>query len=89
MTTEKYYGQECQDDELNEKFRNLHRDLVNTIIKFCKDNDLEIDEASLRIDGLKDSIPFGEWQACTDSSLVFYTNNRNLKEIQKPFIYSM
>jgi hypothetical protein len=85
----KYYGQECQDDELNKKFRDLHHALVDLVISFCKENDIDIDEASLSIDGISASIPYGQWEACTDSSLVFNKEIAHKGEEQEPFIYSM
>ena len=57
---EKYYGQQCQDDELNKKFRALHHELVNKIISFCKENNILIDEIHLNADGVDGSIPYGE-----------------------------
>ena len=69
---EKYYGQICQDDEVNKKFRELHYKLVNEIISFCKENNIEAEEVILRADGLKGSIPYEEWQPCTDSCLEMY-----------------
>jgi len=59
--------QKCQDEQLTYSFRRLHVEVVNLIIKWCKDNNVNIDEFYLDADGLKDSIPTGEWQACTDS----------------------
>ena len=49
---EKYYGQQCQDEVLNKKFRELHHKLVNEIIAFCKENNIEIDEFHLNADGV-------------------------------------
>lgn len=67
----KYFGQQCQDDEINKKFRELHKKIVDEIILFCKENNIEIDEFYLSADCLEESIKYGSWQACTDSSLVF------------------
>ncbi len=85
----KYYGQECQDDELNKKFRNLHHALVDLVISFCKENNIDIDEASLSIDGISASIPYGQWEACTDSSLIFNKEITHIGEEQEPFMYSI
>lgn len=65
--TRKYFGQQCQDDEINMKFRDLHKKIVNEIIAFCKENNIVVDEIHLNADGVAASIPYGEWQACTDS----------------------
>lgn len=65
--TRKYFGQQCQDDEINMKFRDLHKKIVNEIIAFCKENNIVVDEIHLNADGVAESIPYGEWQACTDS----------------------
>jgi hypothetical protein len=65
--TRKYFGQQCQDDEINMKFRDLHKKIVNEIISFCKENNIVVDEIHLNADGVAGSIPYGEWEACTDS----------------------
>ena len=84
MDERKYYGQQCQDDEINKAFGTLHRNIVDEIIRFCQTYDIVIDEVSLRADGIRSSIPYGEWQPCTDSSLVFSNDNK-----KEPFLYSM
>ena len=83
---EKYFGQQCQDDEINKKFRELHKKLVNEIIAFCKENNIEIDEFHLNADGVAGSIPYGEWQPCTDSCLSFDISTNPWEE---PFLSSM
>jgi len=65
--TRKYFGQQCQDDEINMKFKDLHKKIINEIIAFCKENNIVVDEIHLNADGVAESIPYGEWQACTDS----------------------
>ena len=65
--TRKYFGQQCQDDEINKKFRELHKKIVNEIISFCKENNIVVDEIHLNADGVAGSIPYGEWEACTES----------------------
>lgn len=65
--TRKYFGQQCQDDEINKKFRELHKKIINEIISFCKENNIVVDEIHLNADGVAGSIPYGEWEACTDS----------------------
>lgn len=65
--TRKYFGQQCQNDNINMKFRDLHKKIVNEIIAFCKENNIVVDEIHLNADGVAESIPYGEWQACTDS----------------------
>lgn len=66
----KYVGQQCQDDEINKEFGELHKSLVNQIIQFCKKHDISIDEIHLNADHVAPSIPYGEWQSCTDSYFV-------------------
>ena len=69
--TRKFIGQQCQDERLNYKFRQLHKFLIRQIINFCKSNHISIDEFSLSADGLEGSIESGSWQSCTDSSFIF------------------
>ena len=75
----KYPMQICQDDNLTRKFRELHKELVNKIISFCKENNISIDEFHLNADGVNGSIPYGEWQSCTDSgfSMIKFTDEYN------------
>lgn len=69
--SKKYYGQQCQDEKITEDFRNLHREIVNKIIQFCNDHNITIDEVSMKIYDINESIPYHSWQAPTDSSLTF------------------
>ena len=57
---EKYFGQQCQDDTLNQKFRELHHKLVDEIISFCKENELQIDGFHLGADGVYGFIFYGK-----------------------------
>lgn len=77
--TKKFPMQKCQDDVLTNKFRQLHYDIVNQIIRFCKENNIDVDEFHLNADSLNDSIKSGEWKACTDSSfsMIKFTDEYN------------
>lgn len=47
--------------------------LTNVIISFCKERKLnDIDRLSFGVDGIQDSIEYGEWTPSTDSSLIAY-----------------
>ncbi len=63
--------QKCQNEEIVKKFGKLHRKLVNEIIAFCKENNIEIDEFNLSADGVRESIKYGEWCPCVDSCFRF------------------
>ena len=79
----KYFGQQCQDDILNQKFRELHHKLVNDIISFCKDNNIEAEEVILRADGLKGSIPYKEInKVLSDSDLVVHVESFDKSDIK-------
>ena len=82
--TRKYFGQQCQDDEINKKFRELHKKLVDEIISFCKENNIIVDEIHLNADGVAGSIPYGEWEACTDS---YFGLDKFTDEYKKAFLY--
>lgn len=79
----KYPMQECQDETINEDFRMLHNDIVNTIIQFCVGHNIVIDEFYLNADCLEESIKAGSWQPCTDSCFQFD------KDSEKPFLISL
>ena len=72
----KFPLQLCQDEEITKKFRDLHTELVNKIISFCKENNIIVDELHLNADCLEDSIKAGSWQSCTDSafSIIRFTD---------------
>jgi len=86
----KFYGQQCQDEALNQKFRDFHKDIVNQIIDFCKNNNITIDEFKLSADSLSGSIKAGSWQSCTDSALTFMKYSDDYKkafwEMDKEFL---
>lgn len=85
----KYFGQQCQDNTLNQKFRELHGRLVNEIISFCKENELyQIETFYLSADGVNGSISYGKWTPCTDSCLEFYEFKSNFGD-RTPFLVSM
>ena len=77
----KFPMQQCQDEKLTESFRKLHVDVVNMIIKWCKNNNVVIDEFHLNADGVADSIPYGEWKSCTDSGLTFEKFTGEYKDV--------
>ena len=73
MTKErKFPWQQCQNEELNEKFKELHREIVDRIVLFCKENGVEFDNVYLTADGVRFSVQYGEWTAATDSSFSAY-----------------
>lgn len=91
--TRPFPGQQCQDESINKEFRELHESLVNQVIDFCKTHNITIDEFYLNADCLKESIKYGSWNACTDSSLVFdkMTDEEynRIKAQQEPYLFSM
>jgi hypothetical protein len=87
-----YSWQICQDIETNDDFRKLHHDIVNQIIKFCRNHDIEIDDFCISADGVRGSIPYEHWQACTDSSFAMYAfdeEHPNMKSEPKPYLLSI
>lgn len=79
--TRKYPGQQCQDEKINNAFRNLHKNIVDEIIGFCNAYGISIDEFHMSADCLEDSIKAGSWQACTDSSLQFEKYSQEYKDV--------
>ena len=85
-----------RDPKLHEAFSELHTKLVNEVIQFCKEHDLDVDEFTLNGDGLLGSKKYGEWCPCTDS----FMEMRVIKEDEKtemwyvdrdgdPFLYEI
>ena len=84
--SKKYIMQECQDEAINNKFRELHLKLVNEVISFCKENNIVVDEFFLHADCLDESIKFGEWHPSTDS--VFELVNEVGDNEKQTFLFS-
>ena len=89
MTDEIFEGytqfQTCKDKELTEKFSALHEELVNRVISFCKENNLECDAFSLYATGLLESREWGYWTPGTDSSCSFLEHPND----KKCFLYEI
>lgn len=58
-----------RDTKLHEAFSKLHEEIVNKVIQFCKEHDLDVDEFVVSADGLLGSKEFGEWTCFTDSHM--------------------
>ena len=82
-----FYGQECQDAEITQKFRDLHLKIVNEVISFCKENGITVDEFFLHADGLDESIKFGSWQPATDSQFELVRDIEGNKD-KETFLFS-
>ena len=67
-------------------FHELHVEVMDTIIKWCKKHNINADFVDLHGDGLENSIEFDEWTPATDSSLCLFKETDKGKE---PIIYSM
>lgn len=87
-----YSMQACQDPDITQDFRNLHTEIVNKVIKFCKDHGIEIDDFYINADGVRGSIPYGEWCPFTDSSFSMYKfdeEHPNMKSEPEPYLWSI
>lgn len=70
--------------ELHDAFGKLHDNIVNMVIRFCKEHNLtDVDEFYVSADGLRGSIPYGEWCPCTDSSMSIIKMTENMDLISK------
>jgi hypothetical protein len=87
--TKEFYGQVCQDPYTTKMFRELHTELVNRVIEWCNENNVQIDEFHLHADGIRESIPYASWQPCTDSGLEMYRREELDKEDPEPYLFSM
>ena len=73
-----------RDPELHSAFGELHLKIVNEVIQFCKEHNLDVDKFSIMADGLLNSRDFGEWGPATDSSMAMWKEDRD-----KPFLYEI
>ena len=82
--------QECQDPELNRKFKDFHHRLVDEIITFLKENNISVSEFYLHADGLEGSIKAGKWLPETDSQCELSVLPEDIwNEDKKTFMFSM
>lgn len=79
--TVEFFGQQCQNKSINDDFRKLHNDIINTIIQFCVKHNITIDEIHLNADNVDDSIEYGEWCPATDSCLSFDKFTEDYKDV--------
>lgn len=79
-----------RDPELHKAFTELHTRLVNEVIKFCKEHDLQVDEFYIGADGLLDSKKYGEWIFSTDSYMSMFVRKDNMQvDRDEPFLHSI
>ena len=83
MNPRKFYGQQCQDEKITMEFRELHKEIVDRIIKFCNDHNITIDEVTMKIYDIDESIPYNSWQAPTDSALTFMKFSDDWKAVMR------
>lgn len=58
------------DENIKKEWYNLHVKLVNEIISFCKEHNINASEVHLNADCLEPSIEEGEWTPYTDSGFI-------------------
>lgn len=64
---------------MDEKFFNLHQELVQKVIDYCKENNItNADIFDLHIDRLQDSIECGKWHPGTDSAMGLYGEDKEV-----------
>ena len=85
-----------RDPKLHEDFSKLHESIVNQVARFCKEHGLtDIDEFTVRADGLRGSIEHGKWVGDTDSSMSLIKSVLDketgwvLPDRENPFLYEI
>lgn len=83
-----------RDTELHKAFGELHTKIVNEVIGFCKEHNLDVDRFRVSADGLLGSRDYGEWCPCTDSSMSMHTVVKDKNgcwhiDVEKPFLYEI
>lgn len=69
----KEYISMTEKTELDKKWQDLHKEIVDKIVRFCKENGVnEVTDVNLHIDCMDASISYGQWTAATDSSFTAY-----------------
>lgn len=75
-------------------FGELHKKIVDMVVTFCKEHDLEVDEAYVQINGILGSKDHGEWTCATDSSMGMYSvvkgeEGEPYVDREDPFLYQI
>lgn len=83
-----------RDAKLHEAFGELHTKIVDMVILFCKEHNLDVDAFEVSADGLLGSREYGKWGPCTDSSMAMYSvvktkDNRPFVDRKTPFLYEI
>ncbi len=68
------------DEKIKKEWYDLHVKLVNEVITFCKEYNIEASEVHLNADCLEPSIKEGEWTPFTDSAFGLYAIDKNYEE---------
>ena len=84
-----------RDPELHKAFSELHTRIINEVLEFCREHGIkDVDEVYIQADGLIGSIPYGEWCACTDSSMSMIVAKKDgegwvVRDRENPFLYEI
>ena len=85
-----------RDTKLHEAFSKLHEEIVNKVIQFCKEHDLDVDEFVVSADGLLGSKESGKWTCFTDSYMEMRVPKKDeetgmyyVDREGKPFLYEI
>ena len=62
--------------ETNDKFYDLHKQIMDLVINFCKENNVTPEYVNFGADMLEPSINIGKWHPGTDSSLTFFDKDK-------------
>ncbi len=75
-----------RDPELHDAFSDLHEQIVNLVVNFCKEHNLtDVDEFYVSANGIKGSVPYGVWCSCTDSDMSIIKLVENAEEASKEY----
>ncbi len=58
----------CKDEQTSKDFSDLHKKIVNLVVTFCIEHNIDVDDFDVYADGLSSSIEYGSWHPGTDSS---------------------
>lgn len=74
---------------VKKEWTDLHVKLVNEIISFCKEHNIDASEVHLNADCLEPSIEYGEWTPYTDSGFSLYKIDEKDDFSEKEILFSM
>lgn len=83
-----FFSETNRDKNLHNAFAKLHDRLVNEIVAFCKEHDIDVVDVMLNVNNVLGSKEAGEWTPATDSCMKMFKYDEDGDiDYDEPFLY--